>query len=114
MILVNPNNEIYLKSPRELDTLPDLQLFVLKSLAEKGELLFFFPKELKKAKEKRVYKVGFLNELYVNLFFKSKENRWSKDKIFNFVTNKFDIFIERRQYQKDVKEFKKYVFDRDK
>lgn len=118
MILIDPIKELYIKSPEEVKSIPEIDFFSLQEISQNNPLVFKFPDHIKSNKEKKVYKNGFLYEFYCYLFFYVKENKWTKDKIFKFVTSNYNILIEKRQFQKDVKAFKEnkeyYVFNQDK
>lgn len=102
MVLTTCIEMVFLKDPVDLDKLKSMDMFNVRELAEKGSLIVVIPTHIKKNKEKREYKVGFLNELYKKLF-----PGWSSLKIFTFVKDHYDIFIDQRQYQIDVKNYKK-------
>lgn len=79
--------------------------------AQLRELLFasypkiYIPKHIISNKEKTEYKAGFLNEIFILAFPDEL-----KKNIFKAVTERFDIFVEKRQYFNLVKEYaeKKY------
>lgn len=101
MILSNPKTTTYLKDPAELINFSGPELMRLRFLAEDNNIIFKIPEHLKNNKDKRIYKVGFLNEYYSYLFQNKKKNE-----IYDHITDKYQIFLELRQYQIDVKQFK--------
>lgn len=102
MILLNKNK---IKDPTLLTDSEKAQL---------RELLFacypkvYIPKHIVSNKEKTEYKAGYLNELFISAFPDEL-----KKNIFKAVTERFDIFVEKRQYYNLVREYsekKKTVF----
>jgi hypothetical protein len=65
----------------------------------------FIPEHIISNKEKTEYKAGFLNELFIAAF----PDEFKKN-IYEVVTKRFDIFVEKRQYLNLVREYtlKKY------
>lgn len=80
-------------------------IFLVHSAIETKNYEFLIPKHIVLNKEKKEYKAGFLNELYLNLY----PERAKKD-IFREVTDKYQLFVDERQYQNLVHEYgiKKY------
>ena len=101
MIVLNPIDGSLLKDPVEISKYSQPDFIRLQLLAQYGKIIFKIPAHVKTNKDKRIYKVGFLNEFYV-LLFKDKK----KTDIYHEVTECYQIFIEQRQYQIDVKDFK--------
>jgi hypothetical protein len=60
----------------------------------------FIPEHIVSNKEKMIYKVGYLNELFLKVF----PEQLKKD-IFSIVIKRFDIFVEKRQYYNLVNEY---------
>ena len=107
MIIVNSKTEETLKDPAMLTSVSEPDLKLVKLHAMEGNLLFLIPNHIKTNKEKRIYKIGFLNELYTNLFPKKEYKEYTKTNIFKQITNNYQVFIELRQYQDDVRVWKK-------
>jgi hypothetical protein len=63
---------------------------------------FVVPAHITSNKDKKDYKTGFLNELYSIIF-----PKYLKRDIFQEVTEKFNIFVDERQYQNMVREYSK-------
>ncbi len=89
----------------------DPSLLTEPEIVQLREVLFssypkvYIPKHITTNKEKAEYKAGFLNELFVKVY----PNEFKKD-IFESVTKRFDIFVEKRQYMNLLHEYelKKY------
>lgn len=57
---------------------------------------------------KRIFKVGFLNEIYSVLY-----PDYSRAKSMEEITSRYDLFINKRQFEKDVKVYsdkKNHIF----
>jgi hypothetical protein len=63
---------------------------------------FILPEHIVENKDKKIYKAGFLNDC-LNCFSTGK----TKKSIFEFITKEFDIFVDERQYQNLVRDYKK-------
>ena len=68
-------------------------------------IFFNVPKHIKSNKEKKEYKAGYLNELYLLVY-----PDLLKKQIYQEITNKFQIFVDERQFQNLTHEYsvKKY------
>jgi 3'-phosphoadenosine 5'-phosphosulfate sulfotransferase (PAPS reductase)/FAD synthetase len=101
MIICNKKTEI--ADPAEVVGTAVLSL--VHHAIENRNIEFKIPKHIVLNKEKKEYKAGFLNELYLILY----PDRLKKD-IFEDVTNRYDLFVDERQYQNLVHEYgiKKY------
>lgn len=99
MILLNKNK---IKDPT---LLTDSEKDLLRELLFASYPKIHIPKHITSNKEKTEYKTGFLNEIFILAFPDEL-----KKNIYQAVTERFDIFVEKRQYYNLVKEYadKKY------
>lgn len=61
-------------------------------------------------KQKQIYKVGFLTEVFTIVF---KDSKKTRKEIFDYIDRKYDLFIMFRQYERILKiynEKKNYIF----
>lgn len=97
-----PKTEI--KDPGKLPGFHPKIKSTLLLLAEQNNLIFQMPNidfsiiDSNKNKAKRIFKVGFLDDFYTQLYPEK-----SRKELVQIVIEKHDLFIDLRQYQKDVK-----------
>lgn len=96
-----------IKDPLEVTSLDAESLLKIRMLADDGSLKIIIPDHLIKNKEMRIYKVGFLNELY-----KTLSPSLTPSKRFNFVKKNYHIFIDIRQYQLDIKDYRENKYNK--
>lgn len=84
--------------------LSEKELTRLRSFLYK-DIFFYVPEHIKSNKDKKEYKAGYLNELYLLVY-----PDLLKKQIYQEITDKFQIFVEERQFQNLVHEYsiKKY------
>ena len=84
--------------------LNEKELVKLRSFLYK-RVFFYFSEHFKSNKEKKEYKAGYLNELYLLVY-----PDLLKKQIYQEITNKFQIFVDERQFQNLTHEYsvKKY------
>ena len=84
--------------------LNEKELVKLRSFLYK-RVFFDVPEHIKSNKEKKEYKAGYLNELYLSVY-----PDLLKKQIYQEITNKFQIFVDERQFQNLTHEYsvKKY------
>ena len=84
--------------------LNEKELVKLRSFLYK-RVFFDVPEQIKSNKEKKEYKAGYLNELYLLVY-----PDLLKKQIYQEITNKFQIFVDERQFQNLTHEYsiKKY------
>lgn len=99
MIILNKNK---IEDP---SLLTDSEISVLREVLFVHCPRVHIPKHIISNKEKTEYKAGYLNELFLIIF----PEQLKKD-IFKMVTERFDIFVEKRQFLNLVHEYnlKKY------
>jgi len=99
MIVLNNN---LIKDP---SLLTETEISVLREVLFAQYPRIRIPEHITTNKEKTEYKAGYLNELFLIVF----PDQFKKD-IFKTVTERFDIFVEKRQYMNLVHEYglKKY------
>lgn len=88
----------FLKDPANPSGLVDIA--TLAEMLEGEYLPFFIPDHISDNALKKAYKTGFINELYSIVF----PSMLRKD-VFDTITKKYHIFIDTRQFQKDVKKY---------
>lgn len=71
-----------------------------------GRVFFIVPEHIKSNKEKKEYKAGYLNELYLMVY-----PDLLKKEIYQEISDKFQIFVDERQFQNLIHEYslKKYI-----
>lgn len=99
IIVKNPD---YLKAflPEEIDAIVEIE--------KESALPFMMPPDISKLDvfgglrntNKRIYKSGFLFEVYQIIYPTEK-----KQKLFEIISEKYDVFVEYRQFQRDVKSY---------
>ena len=92
----------YIKDP---SLLTDAQVAVLREALLCKFPKVYIPQHITLNKEKSEYKTGYLNELFVKVF----PDNLKKD-IMAAIMERFDIFVEKRQYLNQVHQYglKKY------
>ena len=102
MIILNGK---YIKDP---SLLTDTEISSLREVFLCKYPKIYIPEHITLNKEKSEYKTGYLNELFSILF----PEKLKKD-IYKAITERFDIFVEKRQFLNQVHQYglkKKSVF----
>lgn len=105
-MITTRTRKITVKDVADIDGLGSIVFAQLTAAVLDANFDLTIPDYLTSNTEKKIFKTGFLDELYTRLF-----PDWQRHEIFKAVTQIHHIFIDERQFQKAVKEYseKKYV-----
>lgn len=109
MLLINAEQNVYLRVPERLLNMPDFYIKKLRfiSVDQKEKLAFFVPEHIKSNTDKKAYKCGYLYDIYKILHPKMK-----RKEIITEIIDKYDLFMEHRSFYDSLKvyEEKKHIF----
>lgn len=99
-MIFEANNLFRFDKPGWVADISEEQRTFLVEAEESSKLQFIIPKEITNNKDRQVYKIGFLSEFLKRLY---------PDKNFNSIceimSDRYDIFLSRRQIDRHVKKF---------
>jgi hypothetical protein len=96
------NISVDIQDPQDFKLLGVFRQMEIKNEFNSNNFDFIIPDHLTENKHKKDYKAGFLNELYSYM----NQDKLKKE-VFEFVTKRFDVFVDERQYQNMIKEYTK-------
>lgn len=106
-MLILPNRDKALMNPSEMEGFSQKYIDLLKEVDKKTVLSFVTPNidfsiiNEDRNRAKRIFKCGFLNDVFSRLYPLEK-----RSELIDRILGKYDIFINERQFQQDVKIYK--------
>jgi hypothetical protein len=102
MIICEKNNFRFDK-PGDALYLSEEQRTALVETEKSSEIKFIIPPDIKENKDKQIYKIGFLSE-FLKILYPSE----SFSEICKILSNRYHIFIARRQIDRNVSKFREH------